>query len=305
MMRPREALRHARNIPEVSIGVLADRASNPRCIKPCRTIRSGRQEFCPGRQSAKISRAVFLLLGVALLRRRFLLSQFHEIRSTAPYRFPMYGLGCWLLIALQFYFTNFMPGGSVRCWIHARKVGGERGRQAESWADSRGTRSATPRVYEGFTHWIGFLFIRSDRICYVGEEARFSLRTTRLRTCVSPGKSELGSAAKEFTSRGKDESLPSCGVSVLRRRTRNPQKKLYARTTDFVPAIESWRSAKAASRPLPEPLAKLETPQLRESLRNRRERCLRAKNFFRTIPKCLLAAMTAALFGLPFHWARF
>jgi hypothetical protein len=34
-----------------------------------------------------------------------------------------------------------------------------------------------PRLYEAFTDWdAGFLFVRGDRLCFVGEEARFALR---------------------------------------------------------------------------------------------------------------------------------
>ncbi len=37
--------------------------------------------------------------------------------------------------------------------------------------------SARVRIYEGHTDWdAGFLFVRGDRLCYVGEETRFTLR---------------------------------------------------------------------------------------------------------------------------------
>jgi len=137
-------------------------------------------------------------------------------------------------------------------------------------------------------------------------EKRLALvRPTKIRTLRPGPEIRVGpQPLKEFTSRG-NESLPSCGVFSLAAAHPESAKKLYARTTDLFQQLNRWRSAKAASRPLPEPLAKLETPQLREVTSQSPERCLRAKNFFGTIPNVLLAAMTAALFGLPFHLGAF
>jgi len=56
----------------------------------------------------------------------------------------------------------------------------------------------------------------------------------------------------------------------------------------------------------PSPLAKLETPQLREVTSQSPGALLKGqKTFSELFLTCLLAAMTAALFGLPFHLGAF
>jgi hypothetical protein len=181
--------------------------------------------------------------------------------------------------------------------------------QAESWGGIPvGLAPADrPRVYEGFTHWdLGFLFIRSDRICYVGEEARFSLRHDQITDLrLGPGNPSWFRSQRIYVA-WKDESRQASGVFSFAAAHPESAKKLCARTTDLFQQLNRWRSAKSAGRPLPEPLAKLETPQLREVTSQPPGALLKGSKLFSELfLTCLLAAMTAALFGLPFHLGVF
>ena len=223
----------------------------------------------------------------------------------------MYGLGVFVAIALQFYFTNFMSAWRLGPLLERmrEKLAANGAVQAESWGGIPvGLAPADrPRVYEGFTHWdLGFLFIRSDRICYVGEEARFSLRHDQITDLrFGPGNPSWFRSHRIYIA-WKDESRQASGVFSFAAAHPESAKKLYARTTDLFEQLNRWRSAKSGGRPLPEPLAKLETPQLREVTSQPPGALLKGNKLFSELfLTCLLAAMTAALFALPFHFGGF
>jgi len=312
MMRRAKAIAARAQIPEVSIESIADRGVEPALhyAVPDDSQRKTRVLSTAGK-AQNLRGAVFLLLGVALLPPAISAFTVQKFAVLAPYRFPMYGLGVLVAIALQFYFTNFMSAWRLRPLLERmrEKLAANGAVQAESWGGVPvGLAPADrPRVYEGFTHWdLGFLFIRSDRICYVGEEARFSLRHDQITDLrLGPGNPSWFRSQRIYIA-WKDESLPSCGVFSLAAAHPESAKKLYARTTDLFQQLNRWRSAKAASRPLPEPLAKLETPQLREVTSQSPGALLKGQKLFSELfLTCLLAAMTAALFGLPFHLGAF
>src|SRR5260221_10364699 len=79
---------------------------------------------------------------------------------------------------------NFLPVRKLRGLIPQLKAKVQaEGVQADAWnAVTVGLAPGpVPRTYEGHTHWdVGFLFLRSDRICYWGEETRFALRRDQI-----------------------------------------------------------------------------------------------------------------------------
>jgi len=312
MMRRARAIAVRAHIPEVSIQSIADRGVEPALHYAVPENSQQKTKVLSTASKAQNLRwAIFLLLGVALVPPSVAAFAAQKFGMLAPYRYVVYGLGVFVSIALQFYFTNFMSSWRLRPLLERmrEKLATNGAVQAESWGGIPvGLAPADrPRVYEGFTHWdLGFLFIRSDRICYVGEEARFSLRHDQITDLrLGPGNPSWFRSQRIYIA-WKDESLPSRGVFSLAAAHPESAKKLYARTTDLFQQLNRWRSAKSASRPLPEPLTKLETPQLREVTSQPPGALLKGQKLFSELfLTCLLAAMTAALFGLPFHLDAF
>src|SRR5262249_33155829 len=160
-----------------------------------------------------------------------------------------------------------------------------------------------PRVYEGMTHWdLGFLFLRSDRICYVGEEAAFSLRCDQVSDLrLGPGNPHWLRNERIYIA-WKDEARQATGVFSIGAAYAEPATKLRARTADLFQQLNRWRNARAASRPLPDALAKLETPQLRDVTSQAPGASLQGKKFVNELFLTgLFAVVIAAVFGLPFH----
>src|SRR5262249_9408598 len=160
-----------------------------------------------------------------------------------------------------------------------------------------------PRVYEGMTHWdLGFLFLRSDRICYVGEEAAFSLRCDQVSDLrLGPGNPHWLRNERIYIA-WKDEGRQATGVFSIGAAYAEPATKLRARTADLFQQLNRWRNARAASRPLPDALAKLESPQQREVTSQAPGASLQGKKFVNEVfLSGLFAVAIAAIFGLPFH----
>jgi Zn-dependent protease with chaperone function len=311
-MRRAKAIAVRARIPEVSIQSIADRGVEPALHYAVPDDSQRKTKVLSTANKAQNLRwAIFLLLGVALIPPAVAAFAAHKLAGVAPYRYVVYGFGVFVAIALQFYFTNFMSAWRLRPLLERmrERLAANGAVQAESWGGIPvGLAPADrPRVYEGFTHWdLGFLFIRSDRICYVGEEARFSLRHDQITDLrLGPGNPSWFRSQRIYIA-WKDESRQASGVFSFAAAHPESAKKLFARTADLFEQLNRWRSAKSAGRPLPEPLAKLETPQLREVTSQPTGALLKGTKLFSELSlTCLLAAMTAALFGLPFHLGMF
>src|SRR5208282_3474607 len=73
--------------------------------------------------------------------------------------------------------------------------------------------AAAPRTYELNASWdLGCLFIRSDRLCYWGEETKFSLRPDQITAItLAPGMPSLVPARRIYLA-WKDDELATNGV---------------------------------------------------------------------------------------------
>src|SRR5262249_32371507 len=180
---------------------------------------------------------------------------------------------------------SLMPKGMLRPAVAAirQKLESEKGIQTEAWAGIPvGLAPADrPRVYEGLAHWdLGFLFLRSDLICYVGEETGFSLRydqVTDLR--FGPGNPSWLRNRRVYIA-WKDDERQASGVFSIASASPESAWKIHSKTNDLYRQLNRWRDSKGASRPLPEALAKLETPQFREVTSQAPAASLKGKKLF-------------------------
>jgi len=245
-----------------------------------RTIRSGRQEFCPRTgQSAKSSRGRLLLLGWRFSARRFLLSQ-SRIRKYSLISFPDSTSRCVGCIGAAILFTNLCPREAPSV-VERRREKLRRTGQCKRilGRSSVGLAPGRRLALRGIPHW-DWIFVHTfGPNCYGERGSLLGFGTTRLRNLSLAREIQLVRSQRIYIA-WKDESYRLAGFSVLRRPPRNPQKS-FMRDQLYVPAIESLAQCEGCEPAAPRALAKLETPQPGRSLRNRRERCLRAKKFFR------------------------
>jgi Zn-dependent protease with chaperone function len=162
---------------------------------------------------------------------------------------------------------------------------------------------AVPRSYEGHTHWdLGFLFVRSDRICYCGEEAKFALRRDLITDIRLGPSSPSWFNSQRIYFAWKDAESSTSGVFSLACAQPESVLALKKRNRFLFEQLLQWKKTNATSRPLPPPLQALKVPQFGE-VTGKSPLALRKPKF---ILKELwwtgvLAALVAVAAGLPFH----
>jgi hypothetical protein len=308
MMRRAKAIVARAQIPEVSIPEMAARGVEPAlhyALPDGSQIKT--KVLSTAHKARSLRSLVFLLLGVALFPPAIAAFAAQRFPALLPHRYLIYGAGIAVALALHLFVSNFMSMWGLRPLVERMKskLESKGAVQAEAWGGIPVGLSPAdrPRTYEGLTHWdLGFLFLRSDRICYVGEEAAFSLRhdqVTDLR--LGPG-NPAWIRGQRICIAWKDEERQATGVFSIAAASPEPATKLCALTVDLFQQLNRWRNARSASRPLPEPLAKLESPQLREVTSQVPGASLKGQKLFNEFFLTgLFAIMVALLFGLPFH----
>ncbi len=121
--------------------------------------------------------------------------------------------------------------------------------------------AASPRIYELNSNWdIGSLFIRSDRLCYCGEETEFALRRNEVTALVlGPGVPGLVTNPRIYIA-WKDFDLGRSGTFNFGCIEGSSLFELRRKTTQLEKVLQNWRKASADARPLPPQLAELRSP---------------------------------------------
>jgi Zn-dependent protease with chaperone function len=162
---------------------------------------------------------------------------------------------------------------------------------------------AVPRSYEGDTHWdLGFLFIRSDRICYRGEETKFALLRDQITDIrLGPGSPTWAHSQRIYIA-WKDAASSTGGVFSLACAHPETTLALKKRTRLLFEQLLQWKKTSSSSRPMPPQLQALRAPQFGE-VTGKSPLTLRKPRFIvkELLWTGVLAALVAVLSGLPFH----
>jgi len=181
----------------------------------------------------------------------------------------------------------------------------DQGIQAAAWSGTfvGFAPAAAPRIYSGTANWdIGQLFLRSDRLCYCGEEARFALRQDQISAIKLAGGLPALIPHKRIYIAWKDNGRGSCGVFNIV--CGNPNSALHANklNTELERRLRAWWKTPPVTRPLPPQLAELTSPEVRAVTSHiPGERWKPKKLFKELLWTAILAGAGAILCGLPFH----
>jgi hypothetical protein len=175
-----------------------------------------------------------------------------------------YLVGPFAAVAAYFVFANFAPLSGLRDLIAALKAKLlKEGVQANSWGGvTVGFAPApSPRIYEHNTNWdIGSFFIRSDRLCYCGEETKFALRREHITAIVlGPGVPGLLTNRRIYIA-WKDPELGRSGTFNIGCIEGRSILEIRRKTTQLEGVLQDWWKASADARPLPAQLAELTSP---------------------------------------------
>jgi Zn-dependent protease with chaperone function len=179
------------------------------------------------------------------------------------------------------------------------------GIQAESWSGVYVgfSPTAAPRLYEGNSNWdIGYLFFRSDRICYCGEETKFALRQDQI-TAIKHADGLPGLLApNRIYIAWTDSERGTCGVFNIS--CGNVGSVLHARklNVDLTHRLQGWRKSSPVTRPLPRQLAELSSPEIRTvTSANPANFWKRQRLFTELLWTAIFTGVGATLCTLPFH----
>jgi hypothetical protein len=184
------------------------------------------------------------------------------------------------------------------------KLEGE-GLQVDSWNGIPVSLApgALPRSYENHMHWdLGFLFFQPDRICYWGEETRFSLRRGQISEIkLGLGAPHLFRMQRVYIA-WRDTEQSTCGVFSLGSAEPGTLLAIRQRTKDLMDRLLRWHKQSSHASSLPQPLGALARPEFRNvtgasPLRLRKPIGV-IRELYRT---AFFAAGVAVVAGLPFH----
>ena len=179
------------------------------------------------------------------------------------------------------------------------------GIQAESWSGVYVgfSPTAAPRLYEGNSNWdIGCLFLRSDRLCYCGEETSFALRQDQI-TAIKHADGLPGLlAANRIYIAWTDSVRGSCGVFNIS--SGKVTSALQARkvNVDLAHRLQAWWKSSPVTRPLPPQLAELSSPEIRAVTSSNPANLWKRKRLFTELLwTAIFTGVGATLCTLPFH----
>ncbi len=202
--------------------------------------------------------------------------------------------------------ANYAPLSGLRELIVALKAKPQKeGVEANAWGGIPVgfAPAASPRIYELNSNWdIGSLFIRSDRLCYCGEETKFALRRSEITAIVlGPGVPGFVTNRRIYVA-WKDVELGRSGTFNLGCIEGSSIFDLKRKTTEIEKILQNWWKASADARPLPPQLAELRSPLIGAVTGIAPNANWKFGKVFKELFLTAILAMVAAvLCGLPFH----
>lgn len=163
--------------------------------------------------------------------------------------------------------------------------------------------AAAPRIYEGNASWdIGYLFFRSDRLCYYGEEAKFALRQNQITAIKLGNGIPALLPSKRIYVAWKDGERGACGVFNIACGKAGSTLHANKLTKELAQRLQAWWQTSPITRPLPSQLAELTSPEVRAvTSQNPAERRKPQKLYNELFWTAVFASVGATLCGLPFH----
>jgi len=249
---------------------------------------------------AMLALLIFTPAAFALLANRFF--------QHSPLRSILFLAGFAATFAMYYACANFLPPMRLPRLVASLKSKlAKEGVQADAWDGVFVGLSpaAAPRNYEQNSNWdLGCLFLRSDRLCYWGEETKFSLRPDQITAItLAPGMPGMLPPWRIYFA-WKDEELGSCGVFNIGCVNGASTLLLRKQSSKLAERLKMWWKSRPTERPLPGPLATLRSPQI-GTVTGAVPRFSPGKVFSELFVTAIFAIVGAILCGLPFQLVAF
>jgi Zn-dependent protease with chaperone function len=243
---------------------------------------------------------IFTPAAVALLANRFF--------QHSPVRSVLFLAGFAATVAMYYACANLLPPMRLPNLVASLKSKlAKEGVLADAWDGVfvGFSPAAAPRNYEQNTNWdLGCLFLRSDRLCYWGEETKFSLRPDQITAItLAPGMPGLLPPWRIYFA-WKDDELGSSGVFNIGCINGASTLRLRRQSLKLAERLKVWWKSTPTTRPLPGPLATLRSPQI-GAVTGAIPQCNSGKVFSELFLTAMFAIVGAILCGLPFQLLAF
>jgi hypothetical protein len=243
---------------------------------------------------------IFTPAAFALLTNRFF--------QHSPLRSVLFLAGFAATFAMYYACANFLPPMTLPNLVVSLKSKlANEGIEADAWDGIFVGLSpaAAPRNYEQNTNWdLGCLFLRSDRLCFWGEETKFALRADQITAItLAPGMPGLLPPWRIYFA-WKNEELGTSGVFNIGCVNGASTLLLRKQSSKLAECLKIWWKSRPTERPLPGPLATLRSPQI-GAVTGAVPLCSPGKVFSELFLTAIFAMVGAILCGLPFQLLAF
>jgi Zn-dependent protease with chaperone function len=310
-LRRAQAIARKAGIPLESIPEIAqaatpadDRYPVPATVAPGAKVHSTQRK-----QQGTLRTALLMLAAIIFTPAAFALLARH-LPANGPVHVVIYVAGFAAALGMYLVSANFAPTMGHMALTRALKNKLEKEDiLADAWDGTcvGFSPAATPRSYELNTNWdVGCLFIRSDRICYVGEETRFALRREQITKIVkAPGVPGLLRPWRVYVAWKDDESGTS-GAFNIGSIDDLSTLRLRRHTSKLADRLEFWWKSATPTRSLPVSLRDLGSPNIGAVTgADLSKRWKPGKIVQELLLTGILASFGAVLCGLPFHLLSF
>jgi len=306
-LRRAQAIAHKAGIPIEQITEIARSSVAPAdhySLPP--TVALGVKVLSSQRKQSAALRVTFgLLAAIIFTPAVFALLAGHFARRT-PLHELLYLAGLPATLFAYLLFANFGPPMGLLSIVAALKQKlAAQNILSDAWAGIPVgfAPAAAPRLYELNANWdIGCLFLRSDRLCYWGEETQFALRRDQITSIVlAPGLPGLLRPSRIFLA-WKDSQTGVTGALNWGCIEGKSTLGLRRKTSDLAARLHLWWKSSGDARQLPAPLAALGLPSIGAVTGvNPRANWKPGKIIKELIWTAAFAIVGAMLCSLPFH----
>jgi len=228
------------------------------------------------------------------------------LHSSPPLKWILFGAAMPVTLLSYLLFVNYTPRFTRGTLVSSlKKKLFAQGIDAKAWSGIfiGLSPAAAPRFYDGHLNWdVGYLFLRSDRLCYCGEETKFALRHNQITAIKMSGGLPGLLPSNRIYIAWKDEERAACGVFNIAQGSGHSSLHANQRNTELAQRLQTWWKTTPVTRPLPPQLAELTSPELRAvTAGNPADRWKPKKLFGELLWTTIFAAVGATLCGLPFH----
>jgi Zn-dependent protease with chaperone function len=243
---------------------------------------------------------IFTPAAFALLANRFF--------QHSPLRSVLFLAGFAATFAMYYACVNFLPPMRLPNLVASLKSKlAKEGVLADAWDGVfvGFSPAAAPRNYEQNINWdLGCLFLRSDHLCYWGEETKFSLRPDQITAItLAPGMPGLLPPWRIYFA-WKDDELGTSGVFNIGCINGASTLRLRQQSSKLAEGLKIWWKSRPIERPLPGPLATLRSPRV-GAVTGAVPRFTPGRVFSELFLTAIFAIVGAILCGLPFQLVAF